>query len=139
MVGCDKIPAWISHNRNIEIFESVDDIFAEAVLIGERITGVVNAAVNASSHMPVIWVSEHGCEIGVPTRLLGETSIYVVVYLCNFVRRMNGDGRSFILLDAGECRHGADLDNFLPRIIFMKEEEPLIRPKCSTLNLQDAY
>jgi hypothetical protein len=41
------------------------------------------------------------------TRLLCEAAIDVVVDLCDLVRRMNGDGWSFVLLDAGEACHDA--------------------------------
>jgi hypothetical protein len=52
MVGSDKITTWIPYDRYIKIFECIDNIFAEAVLVGKRVARVVNAAVDASSHVP---------------------------------------------------------------------------------------
>jgi hypothetical protein len=61
--------------------------------------------------MPVIAVSE--CSY-FRTRLLREATIYVVVDFCDLVRRVNGDGRSFVLRDTSEACHNA-----LPSVYFL--------------------
>jgi hypothetical protein len=50
-------------------------------------------------------VSEEDREIILRFRLLCEASIDVVVYLCNFVRWMDGDGWAFAPLDTCKTRH----------------------------------
>jgi hypothetical protein len=65
MVRRNKITTRIPHNRYIEVFESIDHIFAETVLIRQTIfvVRVVNATVYAATHMSAISVSEEDAKL----------------------------------------------------------------------------
>jgi hypothetical protein len=52
MVCGYEVSARIPHYRHIEFLERFNDVFAETSLIGQRVAGVVNAAVDATAHVP---------------------------------------------------------------------------------------
>lgn len=54
MIRSNKVTTWISHNRAVELLEGLNDILSETILIGQGISGVVDAAVDAATHVPVI-------------------------------------------------------------------------------------
>lgn len=62
MIGCYKIPTRISHHRYLELFESLNDVFAEASLIREGIARVVDAAIYAAAHVPGAWLVSRGAK-----------------------------------------------------------------------------
>jgi len=112
MVCGYKVSARIPHYRHIEFLESFNDVLAEASLIGERVAGIVNAAVDAAAHVPGAWsVSRKRNTHPTPAAgrlflsLLSESSIDIVVDLSDLVRRMYSDGRRFALLNLGEACH----------------------------------
>lgn len=51
MVRRNKVTAGVPHDRAVQLFHGLDDIFAEAVLIGQGVSGVVDAAVDAATHV----------------------------------------------------------------------------------------
>lgn len=52
MIRSDKVTTRISHNGAVEFLHGLDDIFAETILVGEGVAGVVDAAVDAAAHVP---------------------------------------------------------------------------------------
>lgn len=52
VVGCDKITTWIPHNGTIELFERFNYIAAKTILIRERVSRVIDAAVDTATHVP---------------------------------------------------------------------------------------
>lgn len=52
MVRGAKVSAGVAHDRDVELLHGLDDVLAEAALVGEGVARVVDAAVNASSHVP---------------------------------------------------------------------------------------
>lgn len=112
MVCCYEVAARIPHYRHIEFLESFNDVLAEASLIGKRVAGVVNAAVDAAAHVPGAWsVSRKRNTHPTPAArrlswsLLSKSSIDVVVNLSNLVRGMYSDRRRLALFDLGEACH----------------------------------
>ena len=90
MVCCDKVASRIAHDWHVELFERIDHVFAEAVLVDQvfvRVLRVVQAAVDASSHV------------------LSETAIYVVVDLAELVGGEDGDGGLLAGFELCESRH----------------------------------
>jgi len=52
MIRSDKVTTGISHNRAVELLHGLDDILSETILVGERVAGIVDAAVDAATHVP---------------------------------------------------------------------------------------
>lgn len=53
MIRSNKVTTRISHNRTVELLEGLNDILSETILIRQGISGVVDAAVDAATHVPV--------------------------------------------------------------------------------------
>jgi hypothetical protein len=51
MIRRNKVTAGIPHDRAVQLLHGLDDIFAEAVLIGQGVSGVVDATVDAATHV----------------------------------------------------------------------------------------
>jgi hypothetical protein len=52
MVCSNKVTAWVSNNGAVELLHGLDDILSEAILVREGVTRVVDAAVDAATHVP---------------------------------------------------------------------------------------
>ena len=52
VVSGNKVASWVADDRTIQLLESLDYILAEAVVIRQRAAGVIEAAVDATTHMP---------------------------------------------------------------------------------------
>ena len=53
MISRAEVPAGVSDNRDVELLQRLKDIFPEPIFIRERVSGVIDAAVNASTHVPI--------------------------------------------------------------------------------------
>jgi hypothetical protein len=62
MICRNKVTAGIPHDRAVQLLHGLDDIFAEAVLIRQGVSGVVDATVDAATHVSgdVSMVDEGG-------------------------------------------------------------------------------
>jgi hypothetical protein len=82
MIRSNKVTTRISHNRTVELLEGLNDILSETILVRQGISGVVDAAVDAATHVPVPRMS--GCDSsaeGEAGDLLCETAIDVILDL----------------------------------------------------------
>lgn len=54
MICRDKISSRVSDNRDIKFFEAVNDVCTEAIFVNQAVfvAGIVDAAVDASPHVP---------------------------------------------------------------------------------------
>lgn len=52
MVSGDEVAAGVADDGDVEVLESVDDIGAEAVGVGQGVSGIIDAAVDAAAHVP---------------------------------------------------------------------------------------
>lgn len=43
MVSSDEVTARVSDHGHIQVFECFNDIFSEAILIGERVSGIIDS------------------------------------------------------------------------------------------------
>jgi hypothetical protein len=90
MVCRDKVASRIAHNRNIELLERFDHIFAETILVDQVLVGVpgiVQAAVDAASHV------------------LCETAIDVVVDFAQLTRGIHRNTGLLVGFELRESRH----------------------------------
>lgn len=53
VISSAEVAARITNDGNIEVFQRAENVLAEAVLVGEWVTGVIDAAVDASAHVPI--------------------------------------------------------------------------------------
>lgn len=53
MIGSTEIASRIPNNRNVEVFQRTHDVLSEPILVGERVTRVVDTAVDAPAHVPI--------------------------------------------------------------------------------------
>lgn len=53
MISSAEVAAGITNDGNIEVFQRTENVLAEAVLVGEWVTRVIDAAVDASAHVPI--------------------------------------------------------------------------------------
>ena len=49
-----EVAAGISDNRTVEFLESFNDVLAKAICVSEGVSWVVNAAIDAPSHVPFV-------------------------------------------------------------------------------------
>lgn len=71
MVRGAKVAAGVPHDGDVELLHGLDDVLAEAALVGEGVARIVDAAVDASAHVPRdglvsegAWVNEQGSNGG---------------------------------------------------------------------------
>ena len=53
VVGSAEVASRIPNDGDVEVFQGSEDVLPEAILVGQRVTGVVDAAVDASAHVPI--------------------------------------------------------------------------------------
>ena len=53
VIGSAEVSSRIPNNRNVELFQRAHDVLSETILVGQRVTGVIDAAVDASAHVPI--------------------------------------------------------------------------------------
>lgn len=53
VIGSAEVAAGITNDGNIEVFQCAENVLAEAVLVGEWVTRVIDTAVDASAHVPI--------------------------------------------------------------------------------------
>lgn len=90
MVSGDEVASRISNDRYLELLHGLDDIFTEAMFVGEMFVGIVRiveTAVDASTHV------------------LGEPAIDVVRNFVKSMTRIDGYGRFLALDELGMCSH----------------------------------
>lgn len=90
VVGSDKVASRVAHHWNIELFERINNIFSETILVNQvlvRVLGVIKAAVNASSHV------------------LSKAAVDIVIDFAELVRREDLDGGLLAFLDLSEGCH----------------------------------
>ena len=56
MICRSKVAAGVPHNGHVELLQRLDDVFAETVLVRQRVAGVVDAAIYAAAHVPGTWL-----------------------------------------------------------------------------------
>ena len=52
-----EVTTRVSDYRRVQFLQGLDDVLAEAILIGQRVARVVDATVDAATHMPGTIVS----------------------------------------------------------------------------------
>ena len=52
MIGCNEIATRVSYYWHIQFFESLDYILSKAIRVREWIARIIDATVDASTHMP---------------------------------------------------------------------------------------
>jgi hypothetical protein len=111
MIRSDKVTTGISHNRAVEILHGLDDILSETIFIGERVAGVVDATVDAATHvsrdcpLSLVHVNIHWRKR--QQDILGEAAIGVVFDLGELVRGIDSNDWLLAIRDLGEARHVA--------------------------------
>lgn len=53
VIGSAEVASRIPNDRNVEILQRGEDILSKAILVGQRVTGVIDAAVDAPAHVPI--------------------------------------------------------------------------------------
>jgi hypothetical protein len=55
MVCGDEIPSWIPDDRDVELLETIDHVYPEAILVNQAmlIARVVDASIYASAHVSI--------------------------------------------------------------------------------------
>ena len=53
MIRRHKVTTGVTDDRDVQIPQSFEDILPEPVLIGQGVTWVVDAAIDAAAHVPV--------------------------------------------------------------------------------------
>jgi hypothetical protein len=51
VIGSTEVASGIPDDRDIEFLQCTEDILSEAILVRQRVTGVIDAAVDASAHV----------------------------------------------------------------------------------------
>ena len=96
VVSCNKVATWIANNRHFQLLECLNDVFTETILVRQRVARIVDAAVNATSHVPrlrsmrLCAQSRHGLGL-LDKSLLCKTAVNIVVDLCDLVGWVNAD------------------------------------------------
>ena len=52
VVSCAKVTAGIPNDGDVEPLQRLQNIRAEAILIGQWVARIINAAIDAASHVP---------------------------------------------------------------------------------------
>jgi hypothetical protein len=131
VISSAEVAARIPNDGNIEVFQRAENVLAEAVLVGEWITGVIDAAIDASAHVPIenglvpcsilrrvlnrAKVKQAGSSTGIASAMakrhdsLSKAGIDIGIDLRNATGRVDGDDRGLMVLELSERSHDDSL------------------------------
>jgi hypothetical protein len=112
VIGRAEVPAGIPDDRDVEVFQGLEDIFTEAIVIGEGVPRIIDSSVYTSAHMPEresATCSEQ--MISKPKRSmvsshsLSKPGIDIRIDLRDAPIRVNRDNRGLLFLQLGKGSH----------------------------------
>lgn len=64
MIRRYKVATWVSHDRAVELLDGFNNIFTEAVFIGQGISRIIDASVDATADVPCTMSNELFASLG---------------------------------------------------------------------------